>query len=75
MGKTTKPIFELIQEASIPFDHHESDLYIPANEQTCVLLDNMVRKPFGITTFVSQIDGKLWYDIPFAYIPWMRDRL
>lgn len=52
--------------AGVQVDHHESDLYIPANETTRALL---VKHGARASIFTSQIDGKPWYDVPFAYQP------
>jgi hypothetical protein len=59
-------------ELGIPTNSHYSDLYIPANQQTAALL-----KKHNITTakiFTNQVEGGLWYDIPFAYSPWWEKR-
>lgn len=62
------PIFEQVKAAGIPYDSHETDLYIPVNEETRALLAGYKFKS-NVTSFVSQIDGKRWFDIPFAYLP------
>ena len=41
-------------------DHHETDLYVIANEAT-----KKYFKEYGYTSFISQIDKKVWLDIPF----------
>lgn len=71
--KNTTPIFEQVKAAGIPFASHESDLYIPATEQTCAMLDNLAI-PVHATTFINKQDGKLWYDIPFAYLPFWEEK-
>lgn len=52
-------------------DHHESDLYAKYTPEVMALV-----KDTGCTfsTFISQIDGKLWLDIPFAYLPFWERR-
>lgn len=47
-------------------DHHESDLYLKKNEVSDKLISNYKFKN-NVTIFRDQIDGVLWYDIPFAY--------
>ena len=53
-------------------DTHESDLYIRHSYE----VEEWLRKyyPFwnNITTFISDIDKDLWYDIPFANEHWFR---
>lgn len=62
------PIFEQVKAAGIPFDSHASDLYIPVTDQTKAMIDGYEFK-CNVTQFTSQIDGKRWFDIPFAYLP------
>lgn len=47
-------------------DHHESDLYLKKNEVSDKLISNYKFKN-NVTIFRDQIDGVLWYEIPFAY--------
>jgi len=68
-----KTIFEQVIEAGIPFNNHCSDLYIPVTTDTAKLLRKCAKEnnyTSMITQFTSNIDGKLWYDIPFAYDPY-----
>ena len=68
MQKTTVQLFEQVKAAGIPYDSHETDLYLPVNEETRALIQNYRFKE-NVTTFKSQIDGKQWFDVPFAYLP------
>jgi len=55
-------------------DKHESDLYAlktPESEAIIKAWDY----PHSVSTFISQIDGGVWYDIPFAFKPWWDARL
>jgi hypothetical protein len=61
-------LWERVKAAGIPFDSHATDLYIPVTEETRKLIADYEHKSI-VTTFVSNIDKKLWFDIPFAYIP------
>lgn len=49
----------------IIFDSHESDLYIPTTEVTKKIIENYVFSN-NVTSFVSELDGNAWYEIPFA---------
>jgi hypothetical protein len=51
----------------IPMQSHCSDLYIPVTPETTALFDQFGKVP---TTFVNQVVGGLWYDVPFAFEPW-----
>jgi len=61
-------IYEQLKNANIPLDNHESDLYALKTPESEAIIKNYTMRPF-IKTFISQIDGKIWYDIPFAYTP------
>ena len=45
----------------------QSDLYVLKNEISTQLLKEY-KFQNNIQTFISEIDGKEWYDIPFAYV-------
>jgi hypothetical protein len=62
-------IYTQVVALGIEHSNHESDLYIPVNEQTRELVKNY-KFASNVTTFKSNIDGKPWYDIPFAFTPY-----
>ncbi len=64
-------LFKKVKSLNIPFDAHCSDLYLYANEDTKKLLD-MYEFKSNITTFISQTDNKIMFDIPFAYEDYKR---
>ncbi len=66
-------IFARIKAERIDYSNHESDLYIPVTEQTKIMI-NAYQFKSNVTTFVSNTDGKLWYDIPFAYLPYWESK-
>lgn len=45
---------------------HESDLYVLKNEISTYFVENVYRYPGNVTTFVDDIDGNVWYEIPFG---------
>jgi len=59
-------IFEEVKRLNIPYDNWCSDLYIPKNKQTMELIKRYKYK-CNVTSFISQVEKALWYDIPFAY--------
>ena len=61
-------IYQQVIEAGIEHDHHESDLYIPVNDQTKKIVHSYEFKR-NVTMFASKIDGKPWFNIPFAFQP------
>jgi len=61
-------IYEQMKAAGVAIDNHATDLYVPVNNTTTAILKGYKYRS-NVVTFVSQIDGALWYDIPFAYDP------
>lgn len=49
-------------------DNHESDLYVLKNEVTEKWLKGYEHKQ-NVKSFISETDGKQWYEIPFGYMP------
>jgi hypothetical protein len=59
-------LYKDLVRAGIPTDHHESDLYVldtPAARET------VKKYGYKFQTFTSNIDGKRWLDVSFAYEP------
>jgi lipopolysaccharide biosynthesis regulator YciM len=50
---------------------HCSDLYLLKNSVSEKLVSQYEFR-CNVTTFRSQIDGKIWFDIPFAYYPYFK---
>lgn len=67
-----KELWDEIVKQNIQHDHHESDLYLPVTPETARLVSQYDYHDRA-TTFVSQVDGKVWYDIPFAYDPFWQE--
>jgi hypothetical protein len=53
-------------KAGVPVDSWATDLYSKVTPKSKELIDNYEYKNI-VKTFRSQIDGQLWYDIPFAH--------
>lgn len=68
-------IYEQAKALGIEIENHESDLYLPVNKQTRELVKKHLANGGSASTFVNQIDKKLWYDIPFHYSPWWEERM
>lgn len=73
---STKSLFQTIKEAGIPFDNHESDLYVPDTPQVREILEQSCFSTLKPEWFINQAPphkGETWVDIPFAYEPfWER---
>lgn len=52
-------------------DHYNSDLYLRVNSISKKLIQEYNFKE-NVETFVDEIDHELWYDIPFAYLPFYK---
>ena len=50
-------------------DHHCSDLYLKVTPESQKLVADYDFAE-NVTTFRDQIEGKPWYEIPFAYTPY-----
>lgn len=66
-------IYTEMKEAGVKMSSHESDLYVPVNEVTSALV-SVYEHMNNVTTFISNIDRKAWYDIPFAFDPYWEKR-
>lgn len=64
------PIYQRMVDAGIEIDNHESDLYVPQNEDTQAI---MLAADVRMVTFRSD-EGVICYDIPFAYLPYWEAR-
>lgn len=55
-------------------DHHCSDLYVKHSPEVMQLIFRY-KWSSSVTTFMDQTDPAraLWYDIPFAYLPYWED--
>jgi hypothetical protein len=62
-------IYKEAVEAGCTIDHYQSDLYLKKDAVSQKLVESYEFKQ-SVTTFISQIDRELWYDIPFAYSPY-----
>ena len=51
--------------------YHESDLYLKVTPVSLALIDKYEFRS-NVTRFTSQIDRRLWFEIPFAYDPYWK---
>jgi hypothetical protein len=56
----------------IPHDNHESDLYLLLTSESQKIAVEYQKQG---KIFRSHVDGKFYYDFPFAYEPWWEARL
>ena len=56
-------------------DTHYSDLYVLKNDISTKFVNGLyVDQKRNVITFVSQIDKKVWYDMPFMYEEYYENR-
>lgn len=56
--------------------NHQSDLYVLKNGNSTPIVEQYKKEfPVCVTTFISNIDRKIWYDIAFAYQPYWNKRI
>ena len=66
-----KKALELMNENEI--DNHNSDLYLKKTVVSDALISEYGFKE-NVKTFKDNINGEIWYDIPFEYEPWWSKR-
>ena len=73
MNKTIKE--QLLELGMKPeeIDSHCSDLYVLKNSISDKFVSEYEFKSI-VTTFRSELDKKLWYEIPFAYTEYYKNR-
>jgi hypothetical protein len=68
-------LYEELIKAGCVIDHHESDLYVKCSEkaETIILYHQLLpNSNLTYSQFRSNIDGSLWYEVPFAYDPFWK---
>lgn len=77
---TTQHIYNDLKAAGIPLDNHESDLYAKVTPESREIVNAYYHRYYHrgdvrtVGTFKSEIDGDLWYELPFCYLPWWEAR-
>ena len=73
--ESLKGIYQRLLDAGCEISNHCSDLYTPVNATSCKIVEEYRKLSRNcVTIFNSQEDGSLWYDIPFAYMPYWEKR-
>lgn len=63
-------LYETLKAAGCKLDSHESDLYVEATPDAKAILLTFPIERTVARIFKNNLDGKMWYDVPFAYEPW-----
>jgi hypothetical protein len=62
---TVTTIHQKLKNLGIPLSGHYSDLYVEVTPDTQKIINDYEFKN-NVTKFISEIDGKLMFDIPLA---------
>ena len=66
-------IYQQLTEAGCQISNHYSDLYVEVSEASRKIIRDyeFLSK---VQVFRNNLDGRLWYDIPFAYEPYWEEK-
>jgi len=67
-------LYEILEYYGIQIGQHESDLYFPKTKQTEKILSYFSGYEKTHSVFIEQESRKPWYEVPFAYDPYWRDK-
>jgi hypothetical protein len=70
----TSTLYGDLLRAGVPMDSHESDLYALDTALAREILAKFPESAKLASRFESQLDGEIWWDVPFAYLPWWQAR-
>lgn len=65
-------LYDQLRAIGAELDHHESDLYVRDAPE---VREVVTQSGHSYESFTSQIDGKTWLDVPFAYTPYWQKRV
>jgi hypothetical protein len=63
-------LYDELVKSGIELDHHESDLYVLDTPAAREVLQAYAAKGAAFRWFKSEIDKRMWIEIPFAFDPW-----
>lgn len=66
---TNRSLHQQLLAAGVELNNHESDLYAKVTPESRRIVEE---SDHSSSVFTSQIDGELWYDLPFAFEPFWR---
>jgi hypothetical protein len=67
-------LWDIVEARGIPYANNSSDLYLPYSEEVRELLNDFPKQKELARQFINQTNQEVWLDIPFAYLPWWRER-
>jgi hypothetical protein len=67
-------LYDELVAAGCMIDHHESDLYVQLTPTAVRILERYPLNHRSARPFNHTTRAEVWLDIPFAYLPWWRER-
>lgn len=64
-------IYKELKKAGCEIDNHCSDLYVKKTDKSTAIVN---RYTGTVSTFVSNTDKTIWYELPFQFTPWWEAR-
>lgn len=71
--KATPSLFAEVKAAGVPFDHHESDLYLPNTPTVRAILARHPAQARNAEPFVDRVTRRPAIDVPFAFEPFFAE--
>jgi hypothetical protein len=63
-------LYSELLAAGLKLDSYRSDLYVRDCFDARQILERFPIEKSNARRFVSNLDGLLWIEVPFAYVPW-----
>lgn len=73
MSTEKESLYQQVERLGLEMESHESDLHLKCTGESAALIAGY-RHRANVRTFTSSIDGRSWYDIPFAFDPFWEAR-
>ena len=70
----TATLYGDLLAAGVPMDSHESDLYFADTADSRAILKRFPDCLSRSRNFENLNDHSIWFDVPFAYLPWWERR-
>jgi hypothetical protein len=70
----TATLYGDLLAAGVPMDSHESDLYFQDTADSRAILARFPESASIARIFPNQRKGGMWWDVPFAFLPWWERR-
>lgn len=69
---SNRSLYQQLLAAGVELEHHESDLYAKVTPESTRIIKE---SGHSSSVFRSEVDGQMWYDLPFAYKPFWHAKM